>query len=40
MISVENVSALTIEKGIHASIDLMVYALPLMPGDVNEEVYQ
>lgn len=40
MISIEDVSALTIEKGVHASVNLIVYALPLIPGEDNEEVYQ
>jgi hypothetical protein len=31
MISVEDISALTIENGIHASVNLIVYALPMIP---------
>jgi len=40
MISIEDVSALTIEKGVHASINMIIYALPLMPGEIYEKVYK
>jgi hypothetical protein len=29
--SEEDISALTIENGIHASVNLIVYALPMIP---------